>query len=79
FPILGDPKHSQIRDVLFLDTGTVEENFSVTTYRASVGVGMRWHIRRMGPVPIAVDLGIPISRDGDDDRQLLSFTVGWSF
>jgi len=75
FPIVGQ----QVRGVVFIDTGTVEENFEVTTYRASAGVGIRWIIPMFGPVPLSLDFGFPLNKDDDDDTQLLSFTFGWTF
>ncbi len=78
FPIIGT-EGQQLRGVVFLDTGTVEEDFGLQTYRASVGVGVRWVIPLFGPVPMAFDFGFPISKDEDDDDQVFSFSVGWSF
>jgi outer membrane protein insertion porin family len=75
FPILSD----KIRGVVFLDMGTVEETFTVTTWRASLGAGVRWVIPFMGPVPMSLDFGFPLSKDEDDDTQLVSFSLGWTF
>ncbi|MBS3735116.1 MAG: outer membrane protein assembly factor BamA [Phycisphaerae bacterium] len=75
YPILGE----QLRGVVFLDTGTVEEDASISTYRASVGVGLRWTVPGMGPVPIKLDLGFPIAKHGSDDTQAFSFSIGWWF
>jgi outer membrane protein insertion porin family len=78
FPIFGTEGH-QLRGVLFLDTGTVEDEFEIETYRASAGVGFRWVIPMFGPVPMAFDFGFPISKDDEDDDQIFSFSVGWWF
>ncbi|HUS48178.1 MAG TPA: outer membrane protein assembly factor BamA [Phycisphaerae bacterium] len=78
FPIIGRGL-DQVRGVVFLDSGTVEKDFTITAYRASVGVGARWYVRYLGPVPITLDFGIPISKDGKDDTELFSFTVSWAF
>jgi len=75
FPLVG----RQIRGVLFLDTGTVEDGFGVSTYRASVGFGMRWIVPLFGPVPISFDFGFPLAKDGDDDTEIFSFHLGWMF
>jgi len=75
FPIVGQ----QLRGVVFVDTGTVEDNFEITTYRASAGVGLRWLIPAMGPIPMSLDFGFPISKNTDDDTQILSFSLGWTF
>jgi outer membrane protein insertion porin family len=78
FPIFGT-EGSQLRGVLFLDTGTVEQDIGINAYRASVGFGFRWAIPFLGPVPMAFDFGFPVSKQPDDDTQIFSFSVGWSF
>jgi len=75
FPLITD----QLRGVVFLDTGTVEDSFTVSTYRASVGVGFRWIIPLFGPVPMSFDFAVPISKDSSDDEQVFSFTMGFTF
>ena len=65
--------------MVFLDTGTVEKDFGVSSYRASVGFGLRWIIPFFGPIPMALDFGFPIAKDKQDDTQILSFTLGWTF
>jgi len=79
FPIIGTPREGQIRGVLFLDTGTVEEDFSLTTYRASIGAGIRWTVPFFGPIPISLDFGFPLSKGDEDDEQVFSFSLGWTF
>lgn len=78
FPIFGN-EGQQLRGVVFIDTGTVEEDFEVTTYRAAAGFGLRWVIPLLGPVPMSFDFAFPISKDDEDDEQIFSFSVGWSF
>jgi outer membrane protein insertion porin family len=75
FPVFG----RDLRGVAFLDTGTVEDNTSLTTYRASVGVGIRWIIPLFGPMPMSFDFAIPLSKDEQDDTQVFSFSLGWMF
>ena len=75
FPLVG----RQVRGVAFLDTGTVEDNFGVSSYRASVGVGVRWIVPLFGPVPISFDFAFPVAKDGNDDTQIFSFSLGWIF
>jgi len=75
FPIFGQ----NLTGVLFLDTGTVEENIEITTWRASVGAGVRFTVPFFGPVPFALDFGVPISKDGDDEEEVFSFSIGTSF
>jgi len=75
FPIFGE----NLTGVLFLDTGTVEETIEVTTWRAAVGAGLRFTVPFFGPVPFALDFGFPISKDGDDEEEVFSFSIGTSF
>ena len=75
FPLVGE----KLRGVVFLDTGTVESDFGISDYRASVGFGVRMTIPFMGPVPMALDFGFPIVKSSEDDTQIFSFSVGWTF
>jgi len=75
FPILG----KTLTGVLFLDTGTVEEHVGVSAWRASVGAGIRFTVPFFGPVPFALDFGVPISKEGDDEEEVFSFSIGTSF
>jgi len=75
YPILAD----QLRGVFFVDSGTVEEQFELTTYRISVGFGFRWVIPFFGDVPMAFDFGFPIVKDEEDRTQVFSFSLGWTF
>ena len=75
FPLVGD----DVRGVAFLDMGTVEEEFGVTDWRAAVGIGARVYVKYFGPIPLAFDLGIPISSNEDDDEQIFSFAFGATF
>jgi len=78
FPIFGT-EDQQLRGVVFLDTGTVEEDPSITSYRASAGFGLRWTMPLFGPVPMSFDFGFPLAKDEMDDTQVFSFSLGWSF
>ena len=44
-----------------------------------MGFGVRWTIPFFGPVPLALDFGFPISKDENDDTQVFSFSLGWTF
>jgi len=74
FPITGD----NLRGVVFFDAGTVEEDFEIGTIRTSVGAGIRLVLPLLGQTPIAVDLAYPITKDDDDDTQIISFSFGIS-
>ncbi len=65
--------------VLFVDTGTVEETASVTSYRASVGFEVRIPIDFFGSIPMTIGIGVPIAKDAKDQTQLLHFLFGTSF
>ncbi len=75
FPLYADT----LRGLVFTDMGTVEEDFEISTWRASVGVGVRLQIDFFGPVPLEFDLAVPISKDGDDEEQIFSFFIGATF
>lgn len=75
FPIAGET----LRGVTFLDMGTVEKDFGITSWRAAVGAGVRVYIKYFGPIPLAFDLAFPISSDSDDDEQIFSFSFGTTF
>ncbi len=75
FPLYGE----MFRGVFFLDTGTVEADIGLSSYRAAVGFGLRWVIPRMGPIPIQLDFAFPVASDEDDDEQVFSFSLGWTF
>jgi outer membrane protein assembly complex protein YaeT len=69
----------QVSGVVFADMGTVEEDIEISTWRASVGIGLRLNLRALGPASLAFDLAAPIMKDGDDDTQIFSFSLGTTF
>jgi len=75
FPLAG----KQLRGVVFLDSGTVERDFEIDTYRAAAGFGFRIHVPFFGPVPMSLDFSFPLNKTDADDAQLVSFTFGWVF
>jgi outer membrane protein insertion porin family len=75
FPLYG----KLFRGVTFLDMGTVERNFTISSWRASVGFGLRVQIDFFGPAPIVFDFGFPIAAGGDDEKQVFNFAFGASF
>jgi outer membrane protein insertion porin family len=65
--------------VTFIDTGTVEpEAFELKDYRVAAGVGVRFTVPMLGPVPIALDLGFPIVKGPGDQQQVFSFWLGFT-
>ncbi len=75
FPLYG----KTFRGVTFIDMGTVEEDFEITSWRMSVGVGVRLQVEFFGPVPIVFDFGFPIAADDEDATQVFNFAFGASF
>lgn len=75
FPLYG----KSFRGVTFIDMGTVEEGFEITSWRASVGFGLRINIQFLGPVPMVLDFGFPIAKDDHDNTRVFNFAFGASF
>jgi outer membrane protein insertion porin family len=75
FPLVG----KTLRGVTFLDMGSVDDDFAVQTWRATVGFGLRLTLDFFGPVPMAFDFGIPLIEDDEDDTQVFSFSLGATF
>tara|TARA_B100000029_G_scaffold503531_1_gene580592 strand:+ start:37 stop:1476 length:1440 start_codon:yes stop_codon:yes gene_type:complete len=73
FPITAD---EMISGVVFSDFGTVENEVAMDDFRLTVGAGLRVTIPAMGPVPIAVDWGIPLIKQDFDDERVFSFYIG---
>jgi outer membrane protein assembly complex protein YaeT len=63
--------------VAFVDSGTVERSIELRNYRVSAGVGVRFVVPMLGPVPIALDFGFPIVKADQDREQIFSFWVGF--
>ena len=62
--------------LFFVDSGTVDSG----NYRASIGTGIQIMIPQwFGPVPMRFELAVPMMKDGDDDTQVFSFSVGRLF
>jgi outer membrane protein assembly factor BamA len=71
-PLTGD----SFAALFFVDSGTIDSG----GYRAAVGTGIQILIPQwFGPVPMRFELGVPIMKDDDDDRQVFSFSVGSLF
>jgi outer membrane protein insertion porin family len=62
--------------LLFTDAGF----FETGTVRTSIGTGVQIMIPQIfGPVPMRFELGLPITKDEEDDTQAFSFSVGALF
>ena len=75
FPLYG----KVFRGVTFIDMGTVEEGFEISSWRVAVGFGFRVQVDFFGPVPIVFDFGFPLMKDEDDSTQVFNFAFGASF
>ncbi|MCB9840906.1 MAG: BamA/TamA family outer membrane protein [Phycisphaeraceae bacterium] len=65
--------------VVFLDTGTVEEDIGFDEYRVSVGLGIRVSVPALSQVPLAFDFGFPIVKQDADEERLFSFSLDIPF
>jgi len=68
-----------LRGVTFIDMGTVEEDFGISSWRVAVGLGLRVHIPFFGPIPMVFDFGFPVVREDRDDTRVFNFSLGASF
>jgi outer membrane protein assembly factor BamA len=63
----------------FVDSGTVSRRIdNWDTYRVSAGVGVRFKVPMLGPVPIALDFGFPIVKGKFDNTQVFMFWMGFT-
>ncbi|MDR2169729.1 MAG: BamA/TamA family outer membrane protein [Planctomycetaceae bacterium] len=76
FPITAD---DMVMGSIFIDSGTVEKSMKKweDDYRVSVGFGLYLTIPMMGPAPIALNFGFPISKSPLDEKQVFAFMMGW--
>jgi hypothetical protein len=49
--------------VEFVDSGTVTSRINPIDYRVSAGIGTRFVLPMLGPVPVALDFGFPLHRE----------------
>jgi len=71
------PLTSEVLSALFfVDSGMVEEG----GYRAAVGTGIQVLMPQwFGPVPMRFEVAAPFMKDGDDETEVFSFSVGRLF
>ncbi len=75
FPLFG----KDLRGVFFTDMGTVERDFTISSWRVSVGFGINFVVKMFGPVPMSFNFGIPVAKQSRDDTQVFSFALGTTF
>ncbi len=68
-----------ITGVAFIDSGTVTPDIGFSSYRVSVGVGLRISVPQLGAVPLAFDLGFPILKEETDRERLFTFSLDIPF
>jgi outer membrane protein insertion porin family len=71
FPLVGD----NVRGLFFIDSGAVGSG----PWRASIGTGVRFTIDVFGPLPLEIDLAVPVLSDEDDEERIFSFQIGTLF
>ncbi|HXG10251.1 MAG TPA: outer membrane protein assembly factor BamA [Gemmataceae bacterium] len=69
--------NDQIYLVGFVDSGTVEPRVDISNYRVAAGVGVRFIVPMLGPVPIALDFGFPVVKGPHDRERIFSFWLGF--
>jgi outer membrane protein assembly complex protein YaeT len=72
-PIMANDK---FHFVTFCDHGTVERDIGIKNYRVAVGAGFRLNIPALGPLPLAIDFGVPLTKGPYDHKQLINISVG---
>jgi outer membrane protein insertion porin family len=74
---LFDEHIEYLRGVAFLDLASIEDGFGdlFGRTRAAVGAGLRIKLPFLGPVPVALDVGIPLLEESDDDTEVLSVRI----
>jgi outer membrane protein insertion porin family len=75
FPITAD---DMLHGVVFSDFGTVEQKVEIKDFRVAVGTGLRITVPAMGPAPIALDFAWAVNHADFDDRQVFSFSLGFT-
>ncbi|MCC7147282.1 MAG: BamA/TamA family outer membrane protein [Phycisphaeraceae bacterium] len=70
-----------IRQVFFVDTGTVQTDAGLEQYRVAVGTGFRLRLPffSQGGPPIALDFTVPVMKEDGDQTRILSFDLALPF
>ena len=74
-PLMGE----LLDGVVFIDSGTVNDDPGFDQYRVAVGVGIRVYIPQLGPTPLAFDFAFPMIKQEGDETQLFSFSADLPF
>lgn len=73
FPLTASDR---IRQVVFTDFGSVNNEYNIDNFRVSVGTGVRVTIPQFGPLPLAFDLAFPILKAEGDKVNYFNFSIG---
>lgn len=68
-----------LRGVLFVDSGTVDDELALDKWRVSVGAGVRLSVPFIGNAPFAFDLAWPVVKEDEDEEQIFSFSLALPF
>ncbi len=73
FPLTAN---DQLQAVVFSDFGTVENDYTISNFRASVGTGIRVIVPALGPLPLAFDIAFPLAKEEGDRERYFTFFIG---
>lgn len=65
--------------VIFVDSGTIEDELGFENYRVAIGTGLRIYLAAFGQAPLALDFAFPIVDEPTDETQVFSFSVDLPF
>jgi outer membrane protein assembly factor BamA len=68
--------------VAFFDSGTLAQSIDdpdAFRWRTSVGFGFHLRIPFLGDAPLALYFGFPLSYEDEDERSLVTFSIGRTF
>jgi outer membrane protein insertion porin family len=76
FPLTASDR---VRQVVFCDFGSVNNEYTLDNVRVSVGTGLRLTIPAMGPLPLAFDLAFPVLKAAGDRVNYFNFQIGYFY
>ncbi|WP_337176940.1 POTRA domain-containing protein [Paludisphaera sp.] len=68
-----------VHQVVFTDFGTVENDYTFSKARVSVGTGLRLMIPALGPVPLGFDIAFPVMYAEGDALRYFNFSMSASY
>jgi outer membrane protein assembly factor BamA len=61
--------------LVFIDSGVVGRG----KVRAAIGTGVRFTIHLGRPIPLEINIAVPMLSDSEDEEQVFSFQMGGLF